>query len=219
MAVLACRDIAKTKKAFLHIKSRAEEIASILDNSADIIVVCHNGKIGYITPSVTRIIGYRREDMIGKSCYGFVDPASRHIMDKILSSASYKEAKDMSFRIQVVARKGKKVYFELKPSLIEAGRKPKVQIIARDITEKVMLERARDSLLKKEEFISTLSFKLLHSSWQDVDRLLNESLHYLGMTLNVDSVIISLTEREKVEKVFIWRKTTNNKSIMMLGHK
>ncbi|MDA8441129.1 MAG: PAS domain S-box protein [Peptococcaceae bacterium] len=67
--------ITKRKIAEVVLRERQEFLNMIVVNSSDIIVILDvNGVIRYITPAVKRVLGYRPEDLIGKSLTTFVHP-------------------------------------------------------------------------------------------------------------------------------------------------
>jgi PAS domain S-box-containing protein len=65
------------EKASLHktLEMKEEYFRSLLDNSSDIITILDNkGVIAYLTPSAERILGYKINELIGKTVFDYVHP-------------------------------------------------------------------------------------------------------------------------------------------------
>ena len=200
------RDLSRIKEAEADLRKREEQLRLILDNSADIIFTCRGGKVAYITPAVKRVLGYEIAEIVGKSCYRLVAPSSRKVWDKILNPRTYRASKTPVFTIEAVTKDKRKVFFELKPSLLRHNKHFEVQIVARDISERKRLEEVKEALLRLEEFISSVSFKFINAKWEDADTAINESLAELGSAIEADSIYISLLEDNKVRDAYIWVK-------------
>jgi len=113
------------------------------ENVSDIICsIDAQTKILNISPSVEKILGYKPEELIGKSVrkMGIIMPEGSETafpgMDPIRAGEQAE-----SFIHEFIAKDGMKKFFEIKgSSLIREGKSPQVICIARDITERKQAE-------------------------------------------------------------------------------
>ncbi len=74
-AVAMVEDITEHKEAVRALEQSEGRFRSLIENALDVIVVIRNdGSIGYESPSVQRMLGYRVEDLLGQNGLQFVHP-------------------------------------------------------------------------------------------------------------------------------------------------
>ncbi len=67
------REITDHRKSLEALRQSEERFRSLAENSPDIIVrLAADGSIGYINPAVEKVLGYSREELIGRNFTGFV---------------------------------------------------------------------------------------------------------------------------------------------------
>jgi len=73
--VVNSRDITERQRAADALRRSEEYFRSLIEDTADLIAVLEaDGTARYISPSVTRILGYRAEEWIGTSVFTFMHP-------------------------------------------------------------------------------------------------------------------------------------------------
>jgi PAS domain S-box-containing protein len=73
--VTVVRDITDGKEAERLVREREEHFRMLIENSSDLASILDaDGTIRYVSPSVTRILGYTQEEMIGRSTFSLMHP-------------------------------------------------------------------------------------------------------------------------------------------------
>jgi len=69
-------EIAERNRVEETLRKSEEFYRSIIENSSDIVVVVdEKSNFTYVSPSAERIVGYKKEEVIGKSILDFILPA------------------------------------------------------------------------------------------------------------------------------------------------
>jgi PAS domain S-box-containing protein len=77
-AVVTFNDVTERKRAEETLRRSEEHFRALIDNAQDIITVAAaDGTILYESPSVERLLGYRPEELMGRSALEFVHPDDR----------------------------------------------------------------------------------------------------------------------------------------------
>jgi PAS domain S-box-containing protein len=73
--VINYRDVTERQRAQEALKQREEHFRVMIDNSLDnVVILGREGAILYESPSIERVLGYKREDFKGKATFDFVHP-------------------------------------------------------------------------------------------------------------------------------------------------
>jgi len=141
------RDISARKKAEEAVRRNEQHYRTVIEDATDIISILDgNGSVRFISPSVTRLLGYGAEELIGRSGFALI-----HQEDVARAQADFRGvwsgADRDAMEIRLLHKNGHYVYFEA------AANRPKddrmsghMVVILRDITERLSAQRAlRDS--------------------------------------------------------------------------
>jgi len=125
---------------------------AIAHRSFDMIYTCYYDRgIAYISPAVTRILGYTPAELTGRKCRDYVSPLSLVAWEeaqKNLARGEAVEGLEVAFR----RKNGSTAFVELNKSpIIEHGRVIGVQAVGRDITERKQDERLRQQAFSQIE--------------------------------------------------------------------
>jgi PAS domain S-box-containing protein len=125
-----------------------EKFREIAQRSFDMIYTCYtDGGISYMSPAVTRILGYTPAELIGSRCRDYIAPLSLPAWEegqKKMARGEPIEGLEVEFR----RKDGSVAFLELNESpIIEHGRVVGVQAVGRDITG-----RKHDEELKNRAF-------------------------------------------------------------------
>jgi len=145
-----CTDITEQKRAQIALKESEERLRRITDNMLDMVIQTdtHLNYI-YISPSVEGILGYKPEDLLGKSIYFLVHPEDRlrelstkqllvELKTPTRSVARYKHAQGHYLWLEMIG----------KPLFSPQGKFSGIIQGARDISEN---RRTEEALLASEQ--------------------------------------------------------------------
>jgi len=128
------------------IRRKLEEYKRFYENAQDIFfIIDKDGDVVEVNPKCTQILGYSREEIIGKSCEQFINPNDREIVKKNISKVL--NGKNVEYLVRIIAKNGKEYVMDAKMwPVIQNGEIIGAEGILRDITEKKELEeRIRES--------------------------------------------------------------------------
>ncbi|KLK88959.1 histidine kinase [Methanoculleus sediminis] len=132
----------KRKAAEEALEESEEKFREIAQRSFDMIYTCyHDRGITYMSPAVTRILGYTPAELIGCKCRDYVTPLSLAAWDegqKKMARGESVEGLEVEFR----RKDGTTAFVELNESpIVENGKVVGVQAVGRDITERKQTEQ------------------------------------------------------------------------------
>ncbi len=179
--VVNYRDVTERQRAQEALKQREEHFRVMIDNSLDNVVILDGeGAILYESPSIERVLGYKREDFEGKTTFEFVHPDDLARVTRAFTrvvknpgSASKGEVRaphvDGSWRtLEVIVRNF------LDDTLVGG-----ILINFRDITERKIAEEERvqhaTALARAEEL--QLSLQRIVTAQESVRRDIAQQLH------------------------------------------
>ena len=171
------REIAARKAAEETLRKSEEHFRSLIENALDIITVLdEKGGIVFESPSIERLLGYRREELIGTKVFDLIhrnDKAVAHaVFTRLLAAPGTTE----SIELRILHRDGSWRIFEaIGKAIAEGPGAVRIIINSRDVTEHRKLEE--DALkAQKLESLGTLAGGIAH----DFNNLLT------GIMANVD---------------------------------
>jgi len=146
-------NITKQKRAEKKLEESEKKFRRIAELSKDIIFqLDRNGLITYLSPSVTRILGYIPDEVIGRNIFDYVFQEHVLMSKEILVSMLSGEHSGI-FEVSVLDRNGTPVPFEVNAVGIEKDREViGVQGMARDITFR---KKAEIELLRERDKAQT----------------------------------------------------------------
>ena len=152
------RDITERKRAEEALRESEERYRDLFDNAQDTIYV-HDLNGTYISANraAQKLVGYTREEILGKNILDFMAPEYAEQVRANLSTRL--DGKELTtYEIEVLAKDGRSVPVEVSTRVIyEKGNAVAVQGIARDITDRKRAEvelRAREAQLSEAQQIA-----------------------------------------------------------------
>jgi len=105
----------------LQIKQRTEQISlnekkfrSLIEHSSDAIaLITKTGKVSYVSPPITRILGYRQNDFLGINGFSFVHPSDLPRATKVLSQLLLKPGTSTTVEVRVKHKNGGWIWIEV----------------------------------------------------------------------------------------------------------
>lgn len=134
--------------------ARPEMYRVLAENASDLVLWGHEGVLRWVSPSVTAVLGWTPADLVGKSFISIVHP------DDVARAASTRPrvygGAHVHTRLRGLTKSGEIRWFEVRitPYVDAAGNNDGSITSARDITDQVVAERARDAAeaaLRKRE--------------------------------------------------------------------
>ena len=127
------------------LKHNERHFRALIENGSDLILVLDgDGNMSYVSPSVTRILGYQQSDLLGRQAFDFVHVDDLSKMQQRFTRLSKEggtlELAESRFR----HREGFWKHFEVNSKKME-GSSPAFVIIvnARDVSERKRIERSK----------------------------------------------------------------------------
>jgi PAS domain S-box-containing protein len=144
------RDITQRKLSDVALKESEQRFRGLAEESFDMIFIIDiNGDLSYISPSVKKITGYTREEVLGKSLEKFL-PKSQLNRLKQASDRLMKGETIQGLDLEILGRKKNSVFIEINAAPMFSDVKVVgYQGIARDITERKRTEEEMKKRLMK----------------------------------------------------------------------
>lgn len=148
--VVNARDITERKQAEEALKEREEHFRALIENSLDgIAIVDSDLMIRYESPSAEKIVGYKLEELIGRSLLDFIHLDDRENVIKTFKRLARQPAQAVPASIRFLHKDG--TWHVMEGSANNLLDNPAVKGIVinyRDVTER---QRAQESLKQREE--------------------------------------------------------------------
>ena len=188
------QDITSQKEAENALLNSEQKFRLLAENSEDIISVhATDGTIWYLSPSVTSVLGYQVDDIIGRSFEQYVHPDDRHkflpadqvpaFADNTVSESS------IIIRYRILRRDGTYIWLEsiIKP-IVDEAELVKLICTSRNITDQKI---AQEKLKKKDHLLHAVAQatqSLLVNT--DLNQAILESIQVLGSTAMVSRAFL-----------------------------
>jgi PAS domain S-box-containing protein len=141
----------------------ASYFRALIENATDLIAVLHaDGTIRFISGSVSRILGYRPEELLGTSAFALIHPDDLADVTEAIRAGLEHRDTGLPMTFKARHRDGSWRYLEgTDRNLLDEPAVAGIVINARDVSERVEAETAlRDNDRRKDEFLAMLSHEL-----------------------------------------------------------
>jgi len=184
------QDITAQKESENALVNSEQKFRLLAENSEDIISVhAADGTIWYLSPSLTHVLGYEVEEVIGKAVLDYVHPDDQHKFFKKERTQDLHDQESLIVRYRI--RKKDKTYLWLetiiKP-IVDHNEVIKLVCTSRNITGQRI---AQDKLKKKDQLLYAVSqaTHLLLSN-TDLNQAIAFGIEILGTKTQVDRVYV-----------------------------
>jgi len=179
-------DITERKRAMEALQESEEKYKNLIENAAEAIFVAQDGKLVFINPMTTMMIGFSSEGLMSRSFVEFIHPDDRDmVIDRHHRRVKGEELPHIySFRI--IRGDGNVIWVELNTVVVNWKGKPATLNFLNDITERNRAEQEKRSLeerlqrSEKMEALGTLAGGVAH----DLNNVLGIVVGYAEMTLD-----------------------------------
>ena len=136
------RGVRRLRDTRAALRRREEYYRALLDNATDVVDVLNSdGTIRYITPAVERLLGWRPEEMVGKSSFEFVPEAERAGVAARLAQRGRESGAGPRVEIPLLHRDGRVRVFEAQTTnLLDHPAVRGLVVNARDVTDRLAAE-------------------------------------------------------------------------------
>lgn len=131
-------EIERRKTIEKELEESKDYFQSLIENAQDIITVTdHEGEIYYDTPAVNRILGYKRDELIGENAFDFIHSNDKEQVRKTFLKIIADPEQPASVEFRFRHKKGHWVYLEsIAKNLPDREEGPVIIINARDVTQR-----------------------------------------------------------------------------------
>ncbi|MFO8129708.1 MAG: PAS domain S-box protein [Bacteroidales bacterium] len=184
--------------------SSPEMINRILEGAGNIVWVFDaNMKVSYVSPLVTRLLGYTPQEIRGKDLYAFLSAHSASRLRETVSGlkafvAKSNDASASEMEMEFYSKNGASVWLDVlfRPLKYEKGVLINILGIIRDgFTEGIQENRFR-SKYRFGELVAQISQKIISTKIELIDEAIEYTLEQIGKLANVDRCYVSLFDNE-----------------------
>jgi len=136
------------KRAEEALRESEEKYRNLFDNAGEAIFVAQEGKIVFLNPRMSCLIGYPAEEIMGRQFIKFIHPDEREMVIDRHFKRLKGEALPQRYEFRVIQKNGTTMWVELNTVVIRWEGKPSTLNFLEDITERKLSE---EKLLKSYE--------------------------------------------------------------------
>lgn len=153
------------KSIFSHAPLPGESEAdfrALAENAIEaIFIVNREGVFEYVNPRACNLLGYHREELLGKPFVNFIHPYDVALVVERWQARRRGENVPERYEIQIVRQDGASLSVEMGVTLTQWNGKPAILALAHDITSRRQLEQALAAELQLRTALAELSKNLL----------------------------------------------------------
>ncbi|MBC7131373.1 PAS domain S-box protein, partial [Candidatus Bathyarchaeota archaeon] len=202
------RDITESKLAYKRQREREELFRSVVESAYNgIAVIDENLKITYANSLLAQILGYPKEELLGKDFRTFLTRESKalfkdEMLKKYMSKNALWRKKPLTtiYELKAIRKDGEVIDIEVKAKVF-ADAYGKMRTVAQvmDVTEKKKLEAEKDLFEKRLSELNRYAQKLnMASSMEEICRL---TLKAMKNTLGFEYASIFIAEERNLRMV------------------
>jgi len=137
-------DITERKRGEAELRRREAQFRSLLENASDVIHEARaDGTIRYISPSVERLLGYKPEELVGRSMHDLVHPADAPEARRTLKEDIQRPGTTRRVGMKLQHKDGSWRHVEVQARTVHDGPDEPVAIVnTHDVTDARRFERA-----------------------------------------------------------------------------
>lgn len=175
----------------------------LIQNMNDIVWMSNpDGTIVYINHYVTTLLGYERDEMIGKPLYVFMCPLHNYKSGPCKNVVALMSKQDFDHEeLWMLHKDGntRKVLEVNSKRVILGEETVEIQGVGRDITDRIQIQRKINKRNKQMDFINELSMAITTNlSLNDLDGLLNDICKNIVNVMHVPLCTIRLIEENEL---------------------
>lgn len=180
------QDISEHKKYDNALKESEEKYRMLVENATDGIVITSEGRFVFVNPKLCNMLQYTEEELIGRSFLDVVPQEDQQAMIQYHKRRMSGEVFQVIYNTSALRKDGQKVVLELNAATMTYQGKPSAFIIARDITERTLLQQAIETSEKKyRELADFLPQTVFELNGQGCLTFVNHAAHeFFGLPMS-----------------------------------
>ncbi|MGE5842026.1 MAG: PAS domain S-box protein, partial [Deltaproteobacteria bacterium] len=185
-------DVTEYKKVEEDLRYSEGRYRTLVETMTDgLLIQDEAGRVTYANHRLCEILGYTRDEIVGRPVIDFLDPAGIQVYQEQMVRRRKGTAE--SYELSLLRRNGQRVFALVspKPFLDETGQFKGSFGVITDITERKRMEM---SLRESEKQIRSLSLRLLNSQETERKRISKELHDELGQALAVLKLSLNYVE-------------------------
>jgi PAS domain S-box-containing protein len=183
------QDVTHRKSIEKSLEDSEYKFRNLVETSPDIIwEIDNNGKITYISSQSEPILGYKPEQIIGRSILSFIAPEAVENVKELFKVHIQEFNSINTLEVQAFCQDGKEITLEIR-SVMASGSKDNIngfQGIARDITEKAMSTNMLKTSINEKNILLQEIHHRVKNNMQIISSLLNLQINYLDDKQAID---------------------------------
>ncbi|MBS1665787.1 MAG: response regulator [Bacteroidetes bacterium] len=202
------QDVTAQKESEIALLNSEQKFRLLAENSEDLISVhAADGTMWYLSPSVTSVLGYEVEDLLGKSAIQYVHPDDLHKFHPTEGQNSFPaDPESIILRYRMLRKDGSYIWLEtiVKP-IVDDNEVIKLICTSRNINE----QKAVQEKLKKKDHLLQGVAEATHSLLinTDLDQGISESLSILGNKALVNRAFLFRNHYDELKKTMVSSQT------------
>jgi PAS domain S-box-containing protein len=151
-------EINSRKKAEAALRESELKFRSISEGIADGVAMIQEGKFSWLNQSFCHIFGYNSyKELLGRKAEDLLQPVQQQSINKRWQDKISSESLGSPYQIEVFHKEGYRIILDVKPSKSIFEGKPAIELIIRNVTEKMNAEEKRKEMELKALSLSNLA--------------------------------------------------------------
>ncbi|WP_353106495.1 HD domain-containing phosphohydrolase [Acetoanaerobium noterae] len=175
--------------------------SQLIKNMRDIVWVSNNqGEIQFINEIVSEILGYSKDEMIGRKLYEFMCPLHEYRYGRCKDIVALMNELEFNRQEMWMLHKDgntRKVLEVNTKHIKEANNPLEIQGVGRDITDRIQIERKLAQKNRHMEFVSQISASITQNlSFTNLDQLIEDTCKNIVTNVNVPLCTIRIKDSQ-----------------------
>jgi PAS domain S-box-containing protein len=172
-------DISRIRDTLQSLKESEEKHRNLVERANDGITIIQDSIIKFVNPSLTKITGYKAEELLETSFTNYAHPDSLAKLSAINRVSMQAVKEPIILDAILIAKDGTNIDIELNAALIDYRGKPSAYVYVRDITEQKRSDTLLRNVKRKEELYHTMQSHFIKNDLQKIVFALEWSLKNL----------------------------------------
>jgi len=194
-------DVTRRKRLEQELIENNELFIALVEESPIPVFITQNDAFAYVNKAFARMLGYRRDELLGKYPIDFVHPEDRDMVEKRYRDRIKGERGAETYSWRVISKTGKTIWVTGRPSKIRYKGEPAIAGVLIDTTD---IHELTSMLKKKNEYLSLINRILRHDILNDLTviraalEMWDEELKSVAIS-RIDKIAMLINESKAIE--------------------